>query len=110
MVCVRRGSQARMRAPGPRPRPRVPARTRTLACCGRHAHTLPPQPRPKHTGLSTNFDKLCGCVLQDMVDPAKYLEQFPEAFEPMKPKFDRTAISELYDSIDFIGARARARF
>ncbi|CAL8461829.1 g1360 [Coccomyxa elongata] len=57
-------------------------------------------------GVSTNFDKLCGCVLQDMVDPSQYLQQFPAAFAPLKSSFDLTSLSTLYSSVDFIGISA----
>nr|QOL01152.1 putative extracellular protein CSOL_075 [Pseudococcomyxa simplex] len=57
-------------------------------------------------GVSTNFDKLCGCVLQDMVDPSQYLQQFPAAFAPLKSRFDLTSLSTLYSSVDFIGISA----
>ena len=54
-------------------------------------------------GLSTNLNKLCGCVLQDLVDPSRYLTEFPAAFEAVKSRFDTAAIRALYDSADFIG-------
>ena len=54
-------------------------------------------------GLSTNLNKLCGCVLQDMVDPSKYVDEFPAAFEAVKSQFDIPAITALYDAADFIG-------
>jgi len=54
-------------------------------------------------GLSTNLNKLCGCVLQDMIDPSKYVDQFPGAFEAVKSQFDIPAITALYDASDFIG-------
>eukprot|EP00884_Botryococcus_braunii_P004939 jgi/Botrbrau1/14446/Bobra.0014s0091.1 len=55
------------------------------------------------TGLSTNFDKLCGCVLQDLIDPSEYLKQFPAAFESQRGNFDTRAIARAYDAADFIG-------
>ena len=61
-------------------------------------------------GLSTNLNKLCGCVLQDMVDPSRYVDEFPNAFEKVRGNFDLPAISALYDAADFIGISNYASF
>lgn len=61
-------------------------------------------------GLSTNLNKLCGCVLQDMVDPSRYVDEFPGAFEKVRGNFDLPAISALYDAADFIGISNYASF
>lgn len=61
-------------------------------------------------GLSTNLNKLCGCVLQDMVDPSRYVDEFPNAFEKVRGNFDIPAISALYDAADFIGISNYASF
>lgn len=41
--------------------------------------------------------------VQDLVDTYAYVQQFPAAFAPLKPQFNLTAISELYNTTDFIG-------
>eukprot|EP00884_Botryococcus_braunii_P003248 jgi/Botrbrau1/12924/Bobra.92_1s0004.1 len=56
-----------------------------------------------YLGVSTNFDKLCGCVLQDLVDPNHYLELFPSAFQAVSNQFDIPSITALYNEVDFIG-------
>ncbi|KAK9785590.1 hypothetical protein WJX73_003263 [Symbiochloris irregularis] len=59
-------------------------------------------------GTSTNFNKLCGCVLVNLVDPSEYLSLYPAAFAPLKSEFDLNAIQQLYSDIDFIGISSYA--
>jgi hypothetical protein len=64
----------------------------------------------KHTrvGVSTNFNKLCACVLMDLVDPVQYLSQLPAAMKPLMHKFNTSAIQELYQTVDLIGISSYA--
>lgn len=54
-------------------------------------------------GVSTNFNKLCACVLMDLVDPNAYLTLLPAAMKEVEKEFNKPAIKELYDTVDFIG-------
>lgn len=40
---------------------------------------------------------------QDLVDTYQYVQQFPAAFAPLRGQFNFDAISELYNTTDFIG-------
>ena len=42
-------------------------------------------------------------LAQDLVDPSQYILLYPAAFAPLKSQFNMAAISELYNSTDFIG-------
>jgi hypothetical protein len=65
-------------------------------------------------GVSTNFNKLCACVLDDLpetqsvTDPGVYLQLFPAAFAPKAHEFDMEAIQHLYQSVDLIGVSSYA--
>ena len=45
-----------------------------------------------------------------MVDPSRYVDEFPNAFEKVRGNFDLPAISALYDAADFIGISNYASF
>ncbi len=57
-------------------------------------------------GVSTNFNRLCACVLDDLVDPSLYLARYPQAIRPRLHEFDLAGIQALYAAVDIIGARA----
>ncbi|WIA29300.1 hypothetical protein OEZ86_011805 [Tetradesmus obliquus] len=59
-------------------------------------------------GVSTNFNKLCACVLMDLVDPTQYLTLLPEAMKAVNSQFNKTAIVELYNTVDLIGISSYA--
>ncbi|KAF8073017.1 rpsQ [Scenedesmus sp. PABB004] len=65
------------------------------------------QPNLK-VGVSLNFNKLCACVLMDLVDPSQYLTLLPAAMKPLMPQFNTTAIIELFDTVDLIGISSYA--
>eukprot|EP01024_Parvocaulis_polyphysoides_P038886 TRINITY_DN3511_c0_g2_i1.p1 TRINITY_DN3511_c0_g2~~TRINITY_DN3511_c0_g2_i1.p1 ORF type:complete len:548 (-),score=70.28 TRINITY_DN3511_c0_g2_i1:1419-2846(-) len=54
-------------------------------------------------GLGFNFNKLCGCVLMDVVDTEEYLEKFPEAIAPILDQFDLTGLQNAFERFDFVG-------
>lgn len=54
-------------------------------------------------GLSTNFNKLCGCVGLDIIDPAEYVSRYPALWEQVKGQFDLDEIAKLYDAVDYLG-------
>jgi hypothetical protein len=54
-------------------------------------------------GVSTNFNKLCGCVGQDIINPDEFIEKYPAAWEKVKHQFDLPAIASLYNSLDYFG-------
>ena len=45
-----------------------------------------------------------------MVDPSRYVDEFPNAFEKVRGNFDIPAIAALYDAADFIGISNYASF
>ena len=59
-------------------------------------------------GVSTNFNKLCACVLMDLIDPTEYLAKLPAAMKPLMKKFNTSAIQELYQTVDLIGISSYA--
>eukprot|EP01025_Chloroclados_australasicus_P033446 TRINITY_DN3411_c0_g1_i2.p2 TRINITY_DN3411_c0_g1~~TRINITY_DN3411_c0_g1_i2.p2 ORF type:complete len:362 (-),score=59.47 TRINITY_DN3411_c0_g1_i2:442-1527(-) len=59
-------------------------------------------------GLGVNFNKLCACVLMDLVDPTLYLQQFPAAIAPILHTFDLEGIQEMFGSADFIAISSYA--
>jgi hypothetical protein len=59
-------------------------------------------------GVSTNFNKLCACLLMDLVDPNLYLTLLPEAMKKVEAEFNKSAIVKLYDEVDFIGISSYA--
>lgn len=59
-------------------------------------------------GVSTNFNKLCACVLMDLVDPNLYLTLLPEAMKKVEAEFNKSAIMTLYNAVDFIGISSYA--
>lgn len=54
-------------------------------------------------GVSTNFNKLCGCVGQEIIDPDEFMEKYPAAWAKVKHEFDLPAIASLYNSLDYFG-------
>jgi len=54
-------------------------------------------------GISTNFNKLCGCVPYDESDPVKYLDRFPKRWPRYAPRFNIPEVQRLYEEVDFIG-------
>eukprot|EP01023_Acetabularia_acetabulum_P020487 TRINITY_DN2065_c0_g1_i6.p1 TRINITY_DN2065_c0_g1~~TRINITY_DN2065_c0_g1_i6.p1 ORF type:complete len:499 (+),score=61.21 TRINITY_DN2065_c0_g1_i6:25-1521(+) len=60
------------------------------------------QPQNLKIGLGLNFNKLCACVLLDLVDPTLYLDQFPAAIAPILNTFDLEGIKQLFFTTDFM--------
>ena len=54
-------------------------------------------------GVSTNFNKLCGCVGLDIIDPSEYVRQYPILWAKVQKQFDLQAIAELFDAVDYVG-------
>eukprot|EP01025_Chloroclados_australasicus_P046899 TRINITY_DN5193_c0_g1_i10.p1 TRINITY_DN5193_c0_g1~~TRINITY_DN5193_c0_g1_i10.p1 ORF type:complete len:291 (-),score=43.53 TRINITY_DN5193_c0_g1_i10:66-938(-) len=54
-------------------------------------------------GLGLNFNKICACVLLDLIDPTLYLQQFPEAVAPILHTFDLVSLKELFEASDLVG-------
>jgi hypothetical protein len=54
-------------------------------------------------GVSTNFNKLCGCVGLDIVDPAELVAKFGSLWEKVKGEFDLNEIAALYNTVDYFG-------
>ncbi len=54
-------------------------------------------------GVSTNFNKLCGCVGLDIIDPAEYVRRYPELWAKVKDQFDLKEIAALFDAVDYFG-------
>eukprot|EP01025_Chloroclados_australasicus_P021362 TRINITY_DN2248_c0_g1_i2.p1 TRINITY_DN2248_c0_g1~~TRINITY_DN2248_c0_g1_i2.p1 ORF type:complete len:458 (+),score=41.31 TRINITY_DN2248_c0_g1_i2:706-2079(+) len=54
-------------------------------------------------GLGLNFNKICGCVLLDLVDPTLYLQQFPAAIAPIIDTFDLVGLQGVFQASDFVG-------
>ncbi len=50
----------------------------------------------------------CACVLMDLVDPNAYLTLLPAAMKEVEKEFNKAAIVQLYDTIDFIGISSYA--
>jgi hypothetical protein len=44
----------------------------------------------------------------DLVDPSQYLTLLPEAMKPIESQFNKTAIVELYNTVDLIGISSYA--
>jgi hypothetical protein len=44
----------------------------------------------------------------DLVDPNRYLTLLPEAMKKVNHEFNKTAIVELYNTVDFIGISSYA--
>ncbi|DBA84757.1 TPA: hypothetical protein ACH3X1_005801 [Trebouxia sp. C0004] len=51
---------------------------------------------------SLNYNKICGCILTDVADPASYIQLVPAAFRSVVHKFDFEILRELFDRTDFI--------
>lgn len=47
-------------------------------------------------------------VLMDLVDPSQYLTLLPEAMKPIENQFNKSAIVELYNTVDLIGISSYA--
>jgi hypothetical protein len=47
-------------------------------------------------------------VLMDLVDPSQYLTMLPEAMKTVESQFNKTAIVELYNTVDLIGISSYA--
>ena len=54
-------------------------------------------------GVSTNFNKLCGCVGVDIINPEEFVQRYPVLWEKVKGEFDLNAISALYHELDYFG-------
>ena len=54
-------------------------------------------------GVSTNFNKLCGCVGLDIIDPSEYVRRYPELWDKVKDQFDLQEIAALFDAVDYFG-------
>lgn len=54
-------------------------------------------------GISSNFNKLCGCTLLSVSEPEEYLTQFPAAFAAIKHTFDMPSIQAVFQSVNFVG-------
>ena len=52
-------------------------------------------------GISSNFNKLCGCTLLDVLEPEEYMSQFPATFAAIKHTFDMPSIQSLFKDIDY---------
>lgn len=50
----------------------------------------------------------CACVLMDLVDPNLYLTMLPEAIKAVEHEFNKSAIIQLYNTVDFIGISSYA--
>lgn len=59
-------------------------------------------------GISLNYNKVCGCILTDVADPASYIQLFPAAFRSVVHKFDFEILRELFDRTDFISISGAA--
>ncbi len=59
----------------------------TLHCI---MHEGLPAERPEFIkfGISSNYNKICGCILTDIADSASYIQLFPAAFRSVVHKFD----------------------
>eukprot|EP01023_Acetabularia_acetabulum_P004930 TRINITY_DN12056_c0_g2_i1.p1 TRINITY_DN12056_c0_g2~~TRINITY_DN12056_c0_g2_i1.p1 ORF type:complete len:300 (+),score=45.34 TRINITY_DN12056_c0_g2_i1:182-1081(+) len=60
-------------------------------------------------GLGFNFNKLCGCVLMDVVDTVEYIDRFPDAIAPVLNTFDVEGLQALFEVIDFVGISSYAQ-
>lgn len=54
-------------------------------------------------GISSNYNKLCGCTLLDVAEPEDYLSQFEAGFPAIKNTFNISSIQAVFKSVDFIG-------
>ena len=54
-------------------------------------------------GVSTNFNKLAGCVGLDIIDPAEYVRRYPVLWDAVKDQFNLPAIQALYGEVDYFG-------
>ncbi|DBA69464.1 TPA: hypothetical protein ACH3X2_012806 [Trebouxia sp. C0005] len=59
-------------------------------------------------GISLNYNKVCGCILTDVADPAGYIQLLPAAFRSLAHKFDFEILRELFDRTDFISISGAA--
>ena len=59
-------------------------------------------------GISLNYNKVCGCILTDVADPASYNQLFPAAFRSVVHKFDFEILHELFERADFISISGTA--
>ena len=59
-------------------------------------------------GISLNYNKVCGCILTDVADPASYIQLFPAAFRTVVHKFDFEILHELFERTDFISISGAA--
>ena len=56
-----------------------------------------------HIGVNTNFNKICGCVGADIIDPAEFVAKYPALWDQKKNEFDLTGIKDLYYELDYFG-------
>ena len=54
------------------------------------------KPWNTHIGVNTNFNKICGCVGADIIDPAEFVAKYPALWDQKKNEFDVTGIKDLY--------------
>lgn len=54
-------------------------------------------------GVSTNFNKLCGCVGLNIIKPTEFVEQYPILWEKVKGEFDLPEIVNLFETVDYFG-------
>lgn len=54
-------------------------------------------------GVSTNFNKLCGCVGLDIVDPQEFVSQYPVLWQKVQGEFDLNEVAALFDAVDYVG-------
>ena len=59
-------------------------------------------------GISLNYNKVCGCILTDVADPASYIQLFPAAFRTAVHKFDFEILHELFERTDYISISGAA--
>ena len=61
------------------------------------------RPRNIQIGLNTNFNKICGCVGTEIIDPAEFVAKYPVLWDQKKNEFDVTGIKDLYYELDYFG-------
>ena len=54
------------------------------------------------TGISLHFNRLCGCILTNVSDPALYSKLFPAAVKSYRHHIDAELMEFLFSQLDFI--------
>ena len=54
-------------------------------------------------GVNTNFNKICGCVGSEIIDPSEFVLKYPALWDQKKNEFDVTGIKDLYYELDYFG-------